>query len=211
MSLTGTSTPQGTTTSQESLYLEGGPTVYFEDWAGNYRFNPDSDGFYWGLSGTATYPVYAVGCYQEFHLVENVTVNDVRCDNLGVVATMQHRNYLDVRFNLQSFFPLSVLARMLKGAYAITNNSSDEAEKFGLDKINNNQFWKVYFPLIYNPTDGSYVSVTLHKAQFIDSWDWNWMYAQSHQVNIAIRGFADASRPNTQRFATVTRVDSSVL
>lgn len=211
MSLTGTAVPQGTTTSQESVYLEQGPSVYFEDYNGNYRFSPDSDGFYWGLSGTSTYPAYAVGCYQNFHWKDNVSMNDIRCDALGVVATMQHRNFMEVTFDLQSFFPLSVLAKMLKGAHAVTNNASDEAEKFGLDKIDNNKFWKVYFPLVYDQDASAYLAVTLHKAQFVDSWDWNMQYGASHSIGITLRAFADAARPNTQRFATVVRVDASVL
>lgn len=211
MALTGAQTPQGTTNTQESVFLEGGPVVYFEDFNGNYRFNPDADGFYWGLSGTGTYPAFEVGCYENFHFLDNVEMNDVRCDHLGVVATIQKRNYLDVTFDLKSFFPFAHLRHMLKGGSTVTNNVADESSKFGLGPINNNQFWKVYFQLVYDEDAGDFVAVTLHKARFVDNWDWNWQYGNAHMLPITIRAYADNARPKEQRFATVIRVDQSVL
>lgn len=211
MSLTGTQTPQGTQVTPEQIYIEGGPKLYFEDYRGNNRFAPDSDGFYWGLSGTALYPTYEVGCYQDFHLVDNLDMNDIRCDSLGVVATLQHRNFLDVTFSLMSLFPLAILAKMLKGGGAVVNNQTDKAEKFGLGPINNSQYFKAWFPLVYDQTSGAYLSVTLHRAQFVNGWDWNWQYANSHAIPITLRGFADTTKPNEQRFATVIRVDPTNL
>lgn len=208
MALTGTQLPQGTQVAPEGIYLEGGPRIYFEDQRGNYRFNPDSDGFYHGLSGSATYPVYEVGCFQDFHLVDNVELNDIRCDNLGVVATVQHRNFIDITFTLMSMFPLAILAKMLKGGGAVVNNQTDKAEKFGLGPISNNQYWKVWAPLVYDTVNASYVAVTLHKASFVDAFDWNWRYGDAHQMGLTLRGYADSSKPDAQRFATVVRVDT---
>lgn len=211
MALTGTAAPQGTINTQEDLYLESGPDVYFEDYLGNYRHAPDGDGFYWGLSGTATYPAYKVGCYENFHFKDDVTMNDVRCDAFGVVRTLMKRNFLDVTFDLKSLFPFTTLRHMLKGGSAVTTNASEDSQKFGLGRIDNNQRWKIYFPLIYDQAQGFFVSVTLHKAQFVEGWDWNWQYANSHMINITLRAFFDATRPTGQEFATISRVDSTVF
>lgn len=67
--------------------------------------NPDSDGFYWGLSGTSVYPAYELGCVTDVNFAENVTMNDVLCDNAGVKATIQQRNYLEFTMVVQSPFP----------------------------------------------------------------------------------------------------------
>lgn len=211
MSLTGTATPQGTITTMEDVFLEGGPDVYFEDYSGNYRYNPDSNGFYWGLSGNATYPAYKVGCYENFHLKDNVTLNDVQCDSFGVVRTIQHRNYLEITFDLKSLLPYTVLRHMLKGGGVPVTNASDDLQIFGLGRIDNNQRWKVYFPLVYDTANSYFVAVTLHKAQFVDAWDWNWQYGNSHMVNMTMRAYFDSTKPTGQEFATVARVDSGVF
>lgn len=52
-----TGTPIGNLESAEDIYLEGAPTIYFQDATASPLSNPDSDGFYWGLSGTTTFPV----------------------------------------------------------------------------------------------------------------------------------------------------------
>ena len=210
MALTGAQIPQGTITTQESVYLEGGPVVYFEDYNGNYRFNPDSDGFYWGLSGTSTYPAYEVGCYENFQIQDNVELNDIRCDSVGVVSTVQKRNYLEITFDIKSFFPFGVLRHMLNGG-AVTNNLTDESSKFGLGKINNNQFWKVYFQLVYDEDAADFVAVTLHKAKFVNGWNWQWQYGSSHMANITLRAYADTNRDAANKFASIIRVDQSVL
>lgn len=211
MSLTGSQIPSGTITTQDDdIFLEGGPRIYFNDRRGSYRWNPDGDNFYWNLSGTSTYPVFEVGCYENFHFLDNVDINDIRCDRLGVVSTIQKRNYMEVTFDLKSFFPLTVLRHMLKGG-AVTTNVTDEAEKFGFGPINNQQYYRVYFPFVYNEAEADFVSVTLHRAMFVDAWDWNWMYGDSHSVPITIRGYADSDMPPAQQFATVIRVDASAI
>ena len=44
-----TGTPLGTINSQEDIYLEGSPNIYFQDAEAPPLFNPDADLFYWGL------------------------------------------------------------------------------------------------------------------------------------------------------------------
>jgi hypothetical protein len=68
-----TGTPLGTITTQEDLYIEGAPNIYFQDYLASPFNNPDGDGFYWGLSGTATYPVLEVGCPVDVSLTEDLT------------------------------------------------------------------------------------------------------------------------------------------
>lgn len=49
----GSATPVGPTHPSESIYLEGGPNLWIQDSDAAEAHNPDSDGYYWGISGTA--------------------------------------------------------------------------------------------------------------------------------------------------------------
>src|SRR3990167_342765 len=99
-----TGTPLGTIIDNDEINLEGAPNIYFQSTSANPLNNPDGDDYYWGLSGTALYPVYQLGCYTDVSLTEDVTLNAIRCDTSGDVATIQKRNYLEVNFTLQHMF-----------------------------------------------------------------------------------------------------------
>lgn len=83
-----TGTPIGTLTTQEDLFLEGAPTIYFQRYEASELNNPDASLMYWGLSGSAIYPVYEIGCPADVTFGDNMTMNDVLCDNLGVKDTI---------------------------------------------------------------------------------------------------------------------------
>ena len=68
-----TGTPAGTITQQDEIYIEGAPYVYYQDYDGPLIV--DGDSFYWGLSGTVTYPVFQLACYEDVSLGSDVTVN----------------------------------------------------------------------------------------------------------------------------------------
>jgi len=206
-----TGTPLGTVNSQEDIYLEGSPNVYFQDYTATPLFNPDSDGFYWGLSGTATYPAYEIGCVTDVSLGENLTINDVLCDAVGVKATIQQRNYLEFTFTIQSFFPFTTLTHLMKGG-AVTTNAGEDTEKFGIGPINNNQYWMVYAPKVYDTDFGDYVVIHLHKAQFVDAWTIAMPFGSPWTMaGIKLRAFADTTKPSSEQCATLLRSDISVL
>jgi len=206
-----TGTPFGNITTQEDIYLEGAPTIYFQDTSASPLFNPDSDGFYWGLSGTATYPVYELGCVTDVSLTENLTVNDILCDNIGVKDTVQARNYLEFAFTIQSFFPFTVLRHLIKGG-TVTQNLTQNTEKFGLGKVNNNINYHVYAPKVYDEDVGDYIVIHLHKAKFVDAFTLNTPFGSPWQLTgIKLRAYADTTKPAAQQFATVIRSDASVL
>lgn len=206
-----TGTPAGSITSAEEIYLDGAPYIYFQDYEQSELFNPDSDGFYWGLSGTSTYPVYELGCITAVSMMENLTVNDVLCDNIGVKSTVQQRNYLEFQFTVQSFFPLATLTHILKGG-AVTENAGEHTQKFGIGPINNNQFWHVYAPKVYDDTVGDYVVIQLHKAQFVNAFTINMAFGSPWQITgVVFRAQADSTKPSAQTFATIIRADPSVI
>ena len=107
-----TGTPEGTLTSQEEIYLEGAPNIYYQDEAAPPLFNPDGDGYYYGLSGTSTYPAKGLACVTEVAFQQNVTANDIRCDTVGVKGQIQRRDSVDLTFSMQTFFPLSIFAEI---------------------------------------------------------------------------------------------------
>ena len=54
--------------SQDEITLEGAPNIYFQDATTDPMYNPDCDGYYWNLTGSATYPIYQLGCYTDVSL-----------------------------------------------------------------------------------------------------------------------------------------------
>ena len=142
-----TGTPLGNITSQEDIYIDGAPNIYFQDHNANPLFNPDGNGYYWGMSGTTTYPAKELACVTDVSLEQGITANDVRCDTVGLKATIQRRDYVDFIFSLQSLLPLSTFADIsnFSPATVIT-----DLEKVGIGTIDNNQFWMVYAPKVYN-------------------------------------------------------------
>lgn len=206
-----TGTPTGNGTTQEDIYLEGSPNIYFQRSLATPLNNPDSNGFYWGLSGTSTYPYYEVGCVTDVSLDENLTMNDVLCDNVGVKATIQQRNYIELNFTVQSVFPYTVLTHMLKGG-TVTEDAAANTETFGIGKINQNIYWMVYCPKVYDEDVGDYIVIHLHKAQFVDAWSIGMQFGSPWQISgVKLRAFADDAKPAAQQFGVFLRSDISVL
>lgn len=203
-----TGTPMGSLTVQEDTYLEGAPTIYIQDAQASVLKNPDALGFYWGLSGTSTYPVYELGCVAGVSLTENLTMNDVLCDNVGVKDTLRQRNYIEFQFGVQSFFPLAVLRHIFGGGQVSTTAPTSG---FGIGKLNNNQYWHVYAPKVYDEDAGDYVVLHLHRAKFVDAWTINMSFGTPWQMTgLKLRGFVDSTKPAAQQFGVFLRNDLSV-
>ena len=199
----------GTLIQQEDLYIAGAPTFFLQDYTAGPWYNPDTDGFYWQLSGTVPYPVYEIGCATNVSLTEDITINDILCDNIGVVSTLQQRNFIEFNFTVQSPFPLSVLTHILKGG-AVTETAP--MEKFGLGKINNDLFWQCWAPTVYNESVGDYIGIQLHKAKFVDPFTVDMPFGDSWKfTGIKLRAYADTTKPSDQQFATFVRADASVI
>ncbi len=206
-----TGTPLGTVISPEDLFIEGAPTVYIQDARADPLNNPDSDGFFWGLSGTATYPVYEVGCLTDVSMTEDIELNDIRCDDVGLKATIQQRNSVSMGFTVQSFFPLSTLQFLIKGGGHVTN-AGDNSEKFGLGKINNQLFWHVYAPNVYDEATGDILLIHLHRAQFTGAFTINFRFGNSWELTgLNLTSYADTTKPSNALFGTIVRNDASVL
>ena len=200
--------PTGTTVSAEDIFVEGGPTIYFGE---SYQYNPDADGYYHSLVGTAGTPVYKLGCYENFRFQDNVSVAEIRCDNLGLVKTSQTRDYMVATFDLKSLFPLSTLTHILRGGTVVWNDA-ENAEKMGLGEIDNSVFWKFFFSRVYDADAGDFVSVTGHRTQFTGNFQLQTPYSGAWMISgIEVRMYADDTKPADQRFATVIRVDPSAL
>lgn len=207
MALT-TGTPLGTITSQEEIYLEGSPYIYFQDATANPRYNPDVDGYYWGLSGTVLYPVYQLGCVVDVTLRESLTMNDVRCDTAGVKATVMRRDYVEFVLTIQSLFPLAVLRHTMKlSAPTLTTG----LEKVGIGGINNNLRYMVYAPKVYDEDSGDLLLFHLHKAQFVDAWELAMKAGENWSFQVMLRAYADTTKPDTQKFGVIVRSDASAL
>jgi hypothetical protein len=206
-----TGTPLGTIETGEEIWLDSAPYIYYQDATAGSLKNPDSNGFYWGLSGTATYNVFELGCVNGVSLTEGLTMNDVMCDQVGFKNTVMQRNYIELNFTLQQFFPFQSLSPIMKGS-SVTEDTVNHQQAFGLGKINNNQFYHVYCPMVYDTDVGDYVMFHLHRARFIDAWTLNMSYGTPWQLtNVKFRAFADTSKPEIQKFGVFLRSDLSVI
>jgi hypothetical protein len=206
-----TGTPLGNLDLQEDIFLEGAPTIYFQDATATPYYNPDADGFYWQLSGTATYPVFEIGCPTDVTFTENLTMNDVLCDNVGLKAVVQQRNYFEFSFSILSFFPLQVLTNLLGGG-TVVENTTTHVQKMPLGKINNDQFWHLYAPKVYNENVGDYVWIYMHKTQFIDAFSIAMTLGTPWKATgLKMRAFVDSTKPAAQQFGMFGRSDLSVI
>jgi len=205
-----TGNPLGSVITQENTYLEGAPFIYFQDYNAAPLNNPDVNGFYWGLSGTTTYPVYLIGCVQSVKLTEKVTMNDVRCDTVGVKDTIQKRDYVEFDMTVLSQLPIAVLRHLLNLGSAPTISGHTEMQGIGM--IQNGQHYMVYAPKIYDDVNGYWLLFQLHRAKFVDAWTLDMKYGASWEATkITLRAFADDSKPTSQRFGTIFRTDSSAI
>lgn len=205
-----TGVPVGTIVAQEELYIEGAPYIYFQDATANPLNNPDSDGYYWNLSGTSSYNVYRVGCIQDVSLTEGLTINQVRCDTIGDKATIQRRDYLEFNFSFTSLFPLTALSKLLNLGATVTSGTGKE--KVGISSINNNQFYHFYCPKVYDEQNGDFIALHIHRGQFVDAFTINMRSGEPWMVEgIKVRAYADETKPAAQKFGVFIRGDASAL
>ena len=205
-----TGTPIGNVSSQDEIYLEGSPYIYIQDTTANPRNNPDVDGYYWGLSGTATYPAIGIGCVQDVSLTEGVTMNAIRCDTSGDKGTIQKRDYIEFNVTILSLFPLTTLRHILN--LSVPKVGLTDLEKAGIGTINNNRFYMAYCPKVYDPDTGDYVMFHLHRAQFVDAWTINMKSGEPWTVNgLKLRAYTDDSKPAGQEFGVIVRADVSAI
>lgn len=204
-----TGNPLGNIQVQEDIYIESAPTIWFQNYVASELFNPDADGFYWQLSGTSTYPVYEMGCASNVSMTENLTVNDVQCDNVGTKDTVQQRNYLEFQFTIKSLLPFDNLTHVLKGGQVV---ETAPTQKFGMTSVNNNLFWHVYAAKVYDEVAGDYFAIHLHKAKFVNAFTLTMPFGAPWEVTgIVFRAFADTTKPANQRFGVFVRADASVI
>lgn len=204
-----TGTPEGNIVQQDEIYVEGAPYIYYQDEDADLLNNPDDDGYYWGLSGTTENPVYELACYEDVALADDLTVNAVRCDKIGDKAVIQKRNHLALTLALSSLFPLTTTAPIIRGS---TPLSSSPWEKMGVGPVNNSDYWHVYLPKVYDEDAADYVSITLHRAQFVDAWTIAMVSGDKWMLGgIAIWGLIDDTKPAGQEYATIIRYDPSAI
>lgn len=197
--------PTGTINATEDIFVEGGPDAWL---GGVLKYGPDANGYYWGITGTQSQPVQKIGCYQNWQLNDNLTVNDIRCDTVGVVGNVTRRNYLEITFDLQSFLPLSQLKKLLRWSSSLT---VADAEYAGIGEVNQQDYHLLYFSKIYDDTADDWVSFTATRVQFQQSGAIQFRYGEPWVVGITARCYANDDLPSEQRFATVVRYDPSAL
>lgn len=197
--------PTGTIDANDDIFIEGGPDLWL---GGVLKYAPDINGYYWGIDGIPSNPVFKLGCYENFQLQDNVTVNEIRCDTLGVVGSIVRRNYLEATFDVQQILPLSQLKNLLRWSSSL---AVADAEYAGIGEVNQQDYLPVYLSRIYDPDAGDWVSFTGTRCQF--QWDkaMQLRYGQPWMVGVKIRFYANKNLPSTQRFVTVVRWDPSAL
>lgn len=212
---TGTAVPTGGIEVGEDIYIDGGPRLFYQPYYDPTAVEcpeanaPDSDGFYWALSGTADCPICEIACYEDISLVDTVTGNPVNCDAIGQVDYIEKRESVDLTFTVKSLLPFEQFAHFLRGG-DYTLNATEESEKFGMGEVSS-IFWHMFFSRVYDPEAGDYVSFTGHKAKFIDGTPLGMPYGDAWNLSLTFRLFADRTKPRLQQFGTWVRWDPSVL
>ena len=84
-------------------------------------------------------------------------------------------------------------------------------EKFGFGKIDNNQFWHLYTPKVYDENAGDFIWLYFHKAQFVDAWNLSMSWGNPWKLALKLRAFADTTKPTAQLFGMFGRIDASVV
>jgi len=203
-----TGSPSGNISYSEKVYLDGAPNIFYQNYLADPLNNPDADGYYWNMSGTAEYGVKGLGCITDVSFTQNITANDIMCDVEGMQGTIQQRDSVDLKFTLQNPMPLSMFAELNNMSVA---DVSSGLEKVGIGEMNNNRYWMVYAPKVYDSDSGDYLMIHLHKAQFVDVGDLSMTYGKSWAQSFTVRGFADTTKPAAHRFGTIIRSDLSAL
>ncbi len=204
-----TGVPEGNIIQQDEIFIEGAPYVYYQDINANLLNDPDGDGFHWGLSGTTAEPVYELSCYEDVSLADDLTVNAVRCDQVGDRAVIQKRNHLTFSFSLSSLFPLTAISPLIRGG---TVTETGAFEKMGIGPINNNAYYHVYLPKVYDDATGDLLTITLHRAAFVDAWTIAMVSGDKWMLGgIAAWALATNNTAAGQEFATVIRQDPSAI
>ena len=204
-----TGTPVGNIIDQDEIYIEGAPWIYYQRAEAGLLNNPDADGYYHNLSGTTQYPVYSLACYEDVQLASDMTVNAIRCDKVGDKAVIQKLNHLQLSFTLSSLFPLTTLSPIIRGSTVLGVGA---LEKMGIGPINNNTFYHIYLPKVYDEDTGDFVSITLHRAQFVNPWTLAMPSGDKWTLGgISAWALADDTLPSAQQFATIIRADASAL
>ncbi len=204
-----TGTPIGLINAQDDIFLDTAPSIWFQDTAANLLNNPDADGFYWGLSGTTAQPAFALECYEGVQVAAEYESNAIRCDTVGDKGQIQKLNHIDLTFTLKTLLPLDTLTRILRGGTVTTTVGA--TEKMGIGQPNNQQYWQTYTALVYDETAGDYISMTLHRCQFVDAWELAFNYGTPATLSVIIRAFADTTKPADQLFMTIIRADPSAI
>lgn len=198
----------GNVISQEELYLEGSPYIYFQDDRANPLYNPDAQNYYWGMSGTSTYPAYLLGCIQDVSLTQGLTMNDIRCDTIGVKDTIQKRDYVEFDLTILSQLPLTVLRHVMKLS---TPSTGTGYETVGIGRIDNSVHYHVYAPKVYSDDAAGWLMFYLHKAQFVDAWTLNMTYGDAWKLTgVKLRAYAKDTMPANQIFGVIKRFDPTL-
>lgn len=204
-----TGTPIGSVTAQDEIYIEGAPNIWIQDYSANPLNNPDASGYYWGMSGTTVYPAIGIGCVSDVQLTEGLTMNAIVCDTDGQRGMIQRRDYLELNLTIQTLFPLSTLRHTLNLSTPVTVG---KLEKMGIGPINNNRYYMVYAPRVYDPDTGDYVLFHFHRCQFVDAWTIDMKGGEAWKVTgLKLRAFNDSTKPASSPFGTIVRADPSAL
>lgn len=201
----------GTVTTQSAQLIDSAPVIRFQQRLTGVTelWNPDADGFYWGLSGTASAPVYELNCYEGVSFTEDLTVNDVQCDRQGNIGSIRKRNKLTLQMTLKTILPLATVANFLKLQGLVT---SGDYQKAGIGILTNNltDYFRIWMPKVYDPIAGRWIGIMLHRAIVNSAFNLQFTYANAWTMDVTIDAYADNDMPDNQTFATIINHDQDL-
>jgi hypothetical protein len=211
-----TGTPLGNLIQQDTIYLDSAPPIFFQDsddgsGVGTVGLlnTPDANGFYWGLSGTVNNPVYQLGCIEGIQLSANIDQTNIRCDTSGDQGMIQKVSALSLTATVKTLLPFTTLRHIIRGGAVTT--VSGQTEQFGIGQVNNQKYYYLWLPSVYDPDNGDYFAITGFKCQFTESWAIDFAYGAPSTVGINLMMFADETKPSDQLYASLIRRDPSAI
>jgi hypothetical protein len=141
-------------------------------------------------------------------MTEDVTLNMIRCDTVGDKAAIQRRNFLTVEFQLNSILPLTV-TKVLMNMFDSTAVTGKEF--VGMSKINNNVYYMLYAPKVYDDVAGYWIMAHFHRCQITGNFTWDMALSGHKLTGIKVTALIDETKPANQLFGTLGRFDLSAL
>jgi hypothetical protein len=84
-------------------------------------------------------------------------------------------------------------------------------EYVGMSKINNNIYYMLYAPKVYDEVAGYWIMAHFHRVQITGNFVWDYNIAGHKLTGIKVTALIDETKPSNQFYGTLARFDKNAL